>query len=144
MAGLRGLGDTGLSPEEATRREAIFGKNALTPPARENKFVMLLRQVFGGLFNIMLWVCVAAELSLAIFFEGDDFVTPIVLSAVIVMSGLLQWWTELKAEMMMESLQTMSASPKVRVFRGTATCVEAVDLVPGDILSLEAGDKVPA
>ena len=45
-------------------------------------------------------------------------VTPIVLSAVIVMSGLLQWWTELKAEMMMESLQTMSASPKVPQLSG--------------------------
>ena len=145
---------------------------------------MLLPQVFGGLFNIMLWICVGAELALAVCFDGDDYVhrgggarvlapqaapasttahgrrvgpwvalchhvghyrcctsfrssiisyqdvqhallqpfprswrarevTPIVLSAVIVMSGLLQWWTELKAEMMMESLQTMSASPKV-------------------------------
>merc|ERR1719253_1445530 len=144
LAGLRGIGEVGVSADEATRRLQLFGQNALTPPARENHFVMLLRQVFGGLFNIMLWCCVAAELSLALFFGGDDIVTPVVLSVVIVCSGLLQWWTELKAEMMMESLQTMSASPKVRVFRGTATYVEAMDLVPGDIISLEAGDKVPA
>ena len=31
-------------------------------------------QVFGGLFNIMLWVCVAAELALAVCFDGDDYV----------------------------------------------------------------------
>ena len=33
-----------------------------------------MRQVFGGLFNIMLWICVAAELALAVCFDGDDYV----------------------------------------------------------------------
>merc|ERR1719253_1906320 len=144
LAGLRGIGEVGVSADEATRRLQLFGQNALTPPARENHFVMLLRQVFGGLFNIMLWCCVAAELSLALFFGGDDIVTPVVLSVVIVCSGLLQWWTELQAMMMMESLQAMSASPQVRVYRGDPTFVDADSLVPGDIISLEAGDKVPA
>merc|ERR1719407_98149 len=57
---------------------------------------------------------------------------------------MLQWWTELQAMMMMESLQAMSASPQVRMYRGDPTFVDADSLVPGDIISLEAGDKVPA
>merc|ERR1719506_1548584 len=44
----------------------------------------------------------------------------------------------------MESLQAMSASPQVRVYRGDPTFVDASALVPGDIISLEAGDKIPA
>merc|ERR1719399_61474 len=139
-----GQGPIGLLESEAATRLRTFGVNTLTPPARENRFLLLLKQVFGGLFNIMLWMCVAAELALAVYFGGDDFVTPIVLSVVIVSSGMLQWWTELQAMMMMESLQAMSASPQVRVYRGDPAFVDASALVPGDIISLEAGDKVPA
>jgi len=144
LDGITGQGPIGLLESEAATRLRTFGVNTLTPPARENRFLLLLKQVFGGLFNIMLWMCVAAELFLAVYFGGDDFVTPIVLSVVIVSSGMLQWWTELQAMMMMESLQAMSASPQVRVYRGDPTFVDADSLVPGDIISLEAGDKVPA
>jgi len=145
LDGITGVGPIGLLEAEATDRLSKFGANALTPPPRENRFLMLLKQVFGGLFNIMLWVCVAAEIFIAWYFQGDDVVTPVVLSIVIVSSGVLQWWTELRAMMMMESLQLMSASPKVSVYRGGAPVyVNAQDLVPGDIISLEAGDKVPA
>jgi len=143
--GLTGGGSVGVSLEEVARRFEIFGANVLTPPVRENKFVMLLKQVFGGMFNIMLWACVVAEIALYVWMGGDDIVTPTVLSLVITSSGLLQWWTELKAEAMMESLQVMSNSPKVKVIRdGQDQWVDAAELVPGDVIALEAGDKLPA
>jgi calcium-translocating P-type ATPase len=145
LDGITGVGAIGLLAAEAADRLSKFGANALTPPERENRFVMLLKQVFGGLFNIMLWCCVAAEIFIAWYFGGDDLVTPVVLSIVIVSSGVLQWWTELRAMMMMESLQAMSSSPKVSVYRDGATVyVDAAALVPGDIIALEAGDKIPA
>lgn len=137
-------GKFGLAEEEVAVRTRAFGPNVLTPPERGNHFIMLLKQVFGGLFNIMLWICVAAETALAVWFDGDDFVTPSVLSCVIVASGVLQWWTELKAEILMASLQAMAEAPKVRVLRGTDESVDASELVPGDVILLEAGEKVPA
>jgi magnesium-transporting ATPase (P-type) len=148
----RDVGEVGISTGTAARREHIFGGNKLTPPERESPWLLLLRQVFGGIFNIMLWTCVACELALVFFLGGDDVVTPIVLSLVIVSSGTLQWWTERQAESMMSALQKMQAASDVTVFRPPAdggrgsveVSVSTENLVPGDVLMLEAGQRVPA
>jgi magnesium-transporting ATPase (P-type) len=100
----------------------------------------------------MLWACVVCELVLALVLGGDDVVTPAVLSLVIVSSGTLQWWTERQAESMMNALQKMQAASDVCVYRrrlaGGGGSVEkllpAEDLVPGDVVMLEAGQRVPA
>mmetsp|Transcript_7365 Transcript_7365/g.15993 ORF Transcript_7365/g.15993 Transcript_7365/m.15993 type:complete len:1114 (-) Transcript_7365:342-3683(-) len=141
----------GLSMDQAAEHLLLFGKNQLTPAVKEDIFLMLLKQVFGGLFNIMLWICVVCELALAFIFDGDDMLTPVILSMVIVASGTLQWWTELQAESMMQSLQAMQSTERVCCLRHdgvalavTEEWVEPVDLVPGDIIQLEAGEKVPA
>mmetsp|Transcript_50845 Transcript_50845/g.115552 ORF Transcript_50845/g.115552 Transcript_50845/m.115552 type:complete len:1098 (+) Transcript_50845:195-3488(+) len=143
----------GLSDRQVEEHQQIFGRNALTPAKKENPIWLLIKQVFGGLFNIMLWICVACELTLALIFDGDDTLTPLILSMVIVASGTLQWWTELQAESMMESLQNMQRTELVCVYRSTfqggkrvvqETWIEPGDLVPGELVVLEAGDKIPA
>merc|ERR1719386_82681 len=121
----------------------------MTPPEQENPWILLLKNVFGGLFNVMLWLCVACELVLALVLGGDDLITPVVLSLVIVSSGALQWWTEQQAECMMNSLQQMQAAERICTYRlqngkSVELSVSAEDLLPGDVISLEAGQKVPA
>lgn len=150
LAGARLGGATaGLDERTVRHYHDVFGDNRLTPPERESPWKLLLKQVFGGLFNILLWVCVASELVLALFLGGDDITTPIVLSVVIVSSGVLQWWTEQQAEGMMNALQKMQVAEQVRVWRVcsgkcTEQLVAAEQLLPGDVLLLEAGQKVPA
>lgn len=139
----------GLEDSVAAKRLADFGENKLTPPDRESSLVLLLRQIFGGLFNIMLWICVTCELFLAIAMEGDDIVTPVVLSMVIVASATLQWWMEMKAEGEMNALQSMQTKSMVICYRmsdgeSKELQVLAEQLVPGDVIELEAGQKVPA
>eukprot|EP00929_Paragymnodinium_shiwhaense_P000366 TRINITY_DN100610_c0_g1_i1.p1 TRINITY_DN100610_c0_g1~~TRINITY_DN100610_c0_g1_i1.p1 ORF type:complete len:1143 (-),score=295.69 TRINITY_DN100610_c0_g1_i1:104-3532(-) len=139
----------GLDEDGVQLNLRAFGENAMTPPERTSPWVLLLVQVFGGLFNIMLWMCVVCELALYVFLGGDDVITPIVLSAVIVASGVLQWWTEQQAESMMNALQKMQTASLVRVHRqragqGFQVMLNAEALLPGDVLFLEAGDKVPA
>lgn len=139
----------GLEEQLVAKRLLDFGENTLTPPEREHPMVLLLKQIFGGLFNIMLWLCVACELVLAIVLEGDDIITPVVLSLVITASATLQWWMEMKAEGMMEALQSMQNKSKVLCYRMvggicTPSPVLAEQLVPGDVVQLEAGQKVPA
>lgn len=141
--------DVGLEDATAEKYRSLYGDNRMTPPKRESPWLQLLRQVFGGLFNVMLWLCVLCELILAVCLDGDDMVTPAVLSAVIIASGTLQWWTELQAEGMMRALQEMQAGSGVIIYRmrdgrGIEMTVPAEELVPGDVVLLEAGQRVPA
>jgi len=143
------VGKVGMDEDAAVEARRLFGQNKLTPPDKEHALIALLKQVFGGLFNIMLWCCVAAELSLVFFLNGDDYITPAVLSIVIVSSSVLQWWTEQQAEGMMNALQNMQVAEKVSVYRlhdgkSVELALAAEDLVPGDIIMLESGMKVPA
>jgi sodium/potassium-transporting ATPase subunit alpha len=176
-------GPAGLREEQARQYAQTFGPNSITPAPRENKWIRLLRQIFCGIFNILLWACVVAEVSLIIMFSGEsivteveaggavnisavgtleeaeaevkgeqeaDYVTPIILSAVIIMAALLQWFSELQAESKMEAMQNMQASSDVKTVRRTAKGerkdleLQPADLVPGDVIFLESGNKVPA
>mmetsp|Transcript_931 Transcript_931/g.1850 ORF Transcript_931/g.1850 Transcript_931/m.1850 type:complete len:1184 (-) Transcript_931:94-3645(-) len=140
-------GNVGLNEADAAYNLNIFGKNVMTPPVKTSKWLLLFVQVFGGVFNTLLWFCVVVEVGLASFMGSDesDTVTPAILAGVIITSGILQWWTEQQAESMMNSLQQMQGAESVTVFRaGKETILEPEDLVPGDVLILEAGMRVPA
>jgi len=82
--------------------------------------------------------------------ENDDIVTPILLSVIIVATAALQWYTEMLAEDAMEAMQKMGGDkPVPTVRRGAngerlALGIDSVNLVPGDVIFLEAGDRVPA
>jgi len=141
--------DAGLDETTAVQRLSTCGRNQMTPPQRESPLWLLAKSIFGGLFNAMLWVCVLCQLVLVLLLDGDDIVTPAVLSAVILSSGALQWWTEQQAEGMMKALQEMQATASPRVYRRRGGCgvevqVPVEDIVPGDVMILEAGDRVPA
>mmetsp|Transcript_65872 Transcript_65872/g.117046 ORF Transcript_65872/g.117046 Transcript_65872/m.117046 type:complete len:1110 (+) Transcript_65872:140-3469(+) len=143
------FGRVGLDGGSVERLRSAFGENRMTPPERESPWVLLLKHVFGGLFNVMLWVCVVCELVLALVLGGDDLITPVVLSLVIVSAGALQWWTEQQAECMMNSLQQMQVAESVCTYRlqndkTVELSISAEELLPGDVVLLEAGQKVPA
>jgi magnesium-transporting ATPase (P-type) len=176
-------GPCGLKEEQARNFADCFGKNAITPKKKKNKWIRLGELIFAGCFNILLWLCVVAEVALIVIFAGPstiaeveeggmvnvtakgtlkdaeeevqgekdaDYVTPIILSAVIVMAGLLQWYSEQKAESEMEAMQKMQASAPVPIVRRNhqgqqvRSEIDSVDLVPGDIVFLTAGNKIPA
>lgn len=143
------MSGVGLDESSVQRLHAAFGENRMTPPERENPWVLLLKHIFGGLFNVMLWICVVCELVLALVLGGDDLITPVVLSLVIVSAGVLQWWTEQQAECMMNSLQKMQVAETICTYRfqqgkTVEVSIGAEELLPGDVVVLEAGQKVPA
>lgn len=140
-------GSFGLSQAQAAENLLTFGMNRMTPPPRPSPWWLLMQQVFGGVFNSLLWFCVVIEVALASFMGADeaDVITPAILAVVIASSGLLQWWTERQAESMMDSLQQMQGVSRVAVVRGgQELALHAEDLLPGDVLLLEAGSQVPA
>ncbi|VTS18492.1 cation transporting ATPase [Streptococcus pseudoporcinus] len=130
----------GLSSEEAKSRLDQFGRNELDEGEKRSLFMKFLDQ-FKDLMIIIL--IVAAMLS--VITEGSKGLTDaIIILAVVVLNAAFGVYQEGQAEAAIEALKSMS-SPLARIRRdGHAIEVDSKELVPGDIVLLEAGDVVPA
>jgi len=140
-----GTSTLGLSSEEANRRLKEYGPNELEEKDKISKTAILMAQLKNPL-NLVL---VAAAL---ISYVGGEVIDTIVIAIIIGFNAVMGFIQEYRAEKAVESLRSM-VSPEVDVVRrcpkeGTERCYEtrikATELVPGDIIILEAGDKVPA
>ena len=127
----------GLSEREAQRRITQYGANEITRRAETSQARELLRQ-FSHPLALLLWAAAA----LAVI--GSNATLAIAIVAVIAINAILAFMQEVQAERATEALQGF-LPPHVRVRRdGQPVDVEASALVPGDILSLSEGDRIPA
>jgi P-type Ca2+ transporter type 2C len=136
---LRALDTTpaGLSPAEASARLQRYGPNAL----REEKGISPW-QIFLGQFKNFLILLLIAATALSVLL-GHALDAAVIFSIVIV-SALLGFYQEFRAEKAMQALKAM-ASPSASVLRGGEPIeVPSAEVVPGDVLILRAGDRVPA
>ncbi len=128
---------TGLSSAEATRRLTTFGHNVIVHAAAITPLQQFLSQFASPLVILLL---VATVLSLAL----GETLDGILILTIVVLNALLGFVQEFKAEKALEALKKMTVST-VRVIRdGIQKEIDAADLVPGDIIVMEEGDKVPA
>ena len=128
---------TGLSGREADERATAFGPNRLAEPARRPEWLKFLDQFRNWLIGILL---IAAVVAGAI----GDIKDAVVITVVLQINAVLGYLQERRAERSLEALRRMLV-PTARVRRdGTERLVEAHTLVPGDVVLLEAGDRVPA
>ena len=137
-------GLAGLSAEEAQRRLTEFGANEVEEVARVALWLTLARE-FVHFFAIILWIAAA----LAFFAEwrepGQGMATlGWAIVGVIVINGGFSFWQAYRAEQALAALKKLL--PKVtKVMRsGAVRQVPAAELVPGDVILLEAGDILPA
>ena len=127
----------GLDARQHAERLARHGPNRLETRRRESWHQVLARQFADVLIAILL---VAAAIAFAIGETGDA----VTILAIVVLNGLLGFVQEWKAEKALEALARMLA-PRCQVVRaGQVREIAAVELVPGDIVLLEIGDRVPA
>ncbi len=127
----------GLSTEEAQRRAAHYGPNKLSEGKKKSILQIFLEQFK----DLMVFILIIAAIISA--FSGNAEST-IVIFAVLVLNAILGTVQYLKAEKSLESLKEMS-SPTAKVLRdGARVEIPSVDIVPGDIVLLEAGDMVSA
>ena len=132
----------GLSDKEAERRLGLFGKNVLIQKNKKSKWKIFLSQ-FKNIMVILLLLVGVMSLVYAIFTSGD-FLEPIVILGTSLINCLMGYFQESKAEDSLEKLKNYS-SAKAKVKRGgDITEIDAKDLVRGDYIILEAGDKIPA
>ncbi|HLK45330.1 MAG TPA: HAD-IC family P-type ATPase, partial [Acidimicrobiales bacterium] len=134
---LLGSGATGLRAAEVARRRLACGPNRLERVRRRPLALRFLAQLWS-FFAVLLWIAAAcawlaglAQLAWAI-------------AAVVVINGTFSFLQEYRAERAIEALERLLPHA-VTVFRdGAAVRVEAIDLVPGDVVRVEEGDQVPA
>ncbi|XP_076210431.1 LOW QUALITY PROTEIN: sarcoplasmic/endoplasmic reticulum calcium ATPase 3 [Aptenodytes patagonicus] len=139
----------GLSPEQVRRSREKYGPNEL--PAEEGKSLweLVLEQFEDLLVRILL---MAAFLSfiLAWFEEGEEtttaFVEPIVIIMILIANAVVGVWQERNAESAIEALKEYEPEmgKVIRADRSGVQRIRARDIVPGDIVEVAVGDKVPA
>lgn len=130
-------GSDGLSTKQAEENLAKYDKNALVEGKKKTAFQVFLEQ-FKDLMVIIL--IIAAVISA---FTGD-LESTLVIIAVLILNAILGTVQHVKAEKSLESLKSLS-SPSAKVLRnGEKIEIDSKDVVPGDIMLLEAGDMVTA
>jgi Ca2+-transporting ATPase len=134
----------GLTEEEVKQRLETYGYNELKKEEGISPFTLFFNQFKNILIIILL---VAIVLSVVIYFvdpEKGEIVDAAIIAVIVVFCAILGFIQEYRAERALEALKKM-LTPTITVLRGgKEEEVPSKELVPGDILLLEAGDKIPA
>lgn len=135
---------SGLSSTEVLARQEKYGPNKL----REKKKKTLVQRFLAQFKDVMILILIAAAVISFVVActEGNpkEFIEPALILLIIILNAVMGVLQESKAEKALDALQSLSA-PHARVIRdGKEEIIDAADLVPGDIIRLEAGDFVPA
>jgi len=147
---------TGLTETEAQQRLQLYGKNALLAPKGKSIWVLVLEQFEDRLVQILLVVALMS--GVFSFLEvrqstGDagasmwkSFVEPMVILAILIVNAAVGVWQSQSASDSLEALQKMQSTlaTVMRDHGDLQSGRDASELVPGDILEIRVGDKVPA
>ncbi len=130
-------GEAGLPPEEAEKRLDQYGPNQLAAKKGSPAWSIFLAQ-----FNsIIIWILFAAAIISGFLKEWVD---SLAICGIIILNSVLGFVQEFRAERSLAALKKLS-SPLSRIIRGgKAISVPSDNIVPGDLVELEAGDKIPA
>ena len=133
----------GITQEEAKKRIEHYGKNKLADKKKENIFIRFIKQ-FNDFMIIILIVASIISAVVSKFDGSGDYIDSIIIIAIVVFNAIMGLLQEAKAEKSLEALKTMTA-PVAKVKReGKIVTIPGEEVVPGDILFLEAGNYVPA
>tara|TARA_R110002095_G_scaffold199834_1_gene179836 strand:- start:945 stop:3620 length:2676 start_codon:yes stop_codon:yes gene_type:complete len=129
--------DQGLTSEEAQQRREHYGLNELIEKKRKSLWMMFLDQFK----DFMILVLIAAAVIAGMIGEPVD---TIAIAVIILLNAVLGFVQEYRAEKAMAALKKMAAPSTTVIRDGHAESITAEQLVPGDLVILEAGDVVPA
>src|SRR5262245_50702076 len=128
---------TGLDAAEISQRLAKYGHNQLPEAGRRGPFVRFLLQFH----NVLVYVLLASafvKLMMSLWLDAS------IILGVVIINALLGFIQEGRAEKALDSIRNMLSTEARTVRDGETRLVPAEELVPGDVVLLESGDKVPA
>lgn len=131
------ISEQGLSKREAEKRLKNFGTNAIIKKNKISPIKILLSQ-----FNdFIIWVLIGATIISGVMGEKADAITIII---IVIMNAILGFIQEYKTEKSLEALKELAA-PTAKVVRdGSVVVINSEYLVPGDVVIIEGGDRIPA
>jgi Ca2+-transporting ATPase len=127
----------GLSKEEAERRLKKYGPNELVEKKKKGPFIMFLDQFRDFMIIVLI---VAAAISALV----GDLKDTITIAIILVLNAIIGFVQEFRAERAMEALKRLAAPTATVIRDGVPLHIKAFELVPGDLVILEAGRIVPA
>ena len=134
---LLGTRRAGLSETEARERLGIYGRNLLVATAVESAWRILLRQFQSVVAGLLAVATVLAWLT-------SDALDALAILVVLLLNAAIGFFTEFRARRAMEALVRLETPQATVVRAGSRQMIEASELVPGDIVELEAGQSIPA
>lgn len=135
---------SGLNTQQVQKKLAQFGENKLKEKKKKSAFQRFLAQ-FKDVMILILLAAAAVSFAIAcVEGESKEFFEPVLILLIVVLNAVMGVMQESKAEKALDALKNLSA-PHARVIRdGQEAVIDASQLVPGDIVHLEAGDFIPA
>ncbi|PKM33378.1 MAG: carbonate dehydratase, partial [Gammaproteobacteria bacterium HGW-Gammaproteobacteria-10] len=127
----------GLSSRQVQNRIEEYGANRLPPPKTRGP----LLRFFSQFHNLLIYVLIGAAVVTALL---DHWIDTYVIIAVVLVNSIIGFVQEGKAEKSLEAIRHMLAPRATALRDGHRIGIPAEELVPGDIVILEPGDKVPA
>ena len=129
--------DKGLSQSEADERLKQYGLNEI----KEEKKISPLKIFLGQFNSIVIWILIAATIISAFLRE---YVDAIVILIILILIAILGFMQEYRAERAIEALKKLTSLRATVVRDAQKMEIDAKQIVPGDIIVLETGDKIPA
>ncbi len=137
LQSLEADGTVGLGPEAVAQRLQQFGNNSITREKKKSLWLMFLRQ-----FNNPIVYLLILAAGLSFFFQ--EWLDGSAILVVILINSIIGFYMEYQAERSMEALKKLSVLPAKVIRNGEMKEINAEELVPGDLIFMEAGDMVPA
>ncbi|OCL06258.1 calcium ATPase [Glonium stellatum] len=137
---------SGLSEERVVSSRQKYGRNALPEDPPTPIWELILEQFKDQLVLILLGSA-AVSFVLALFEDGEDwtaFVDPVVILTILILNAVVGVSQETSAEKAIAALQEYSANEAKVIRNGAIKRIKAEELVPGDIISVAVGDRIPA
>ena len=134
----------GLTSAQASEKAGQFGPNKLREKKKKTTLGRFLDQFKDVMILILLAAAVVSFVIACVEQNPKEFFEPLLIVLIVILNAVMGVLQESKAEKALDALKSMSA-PHARVIRdGEEKVIDAAELVPGDIIRLEAGDFIPA